>query len=271
MSEVGSEVGREVDVAGLYVGCDAAFLHRQVDPAAVDRAWVAGDGRTAVWCQRGTNPRGPARVATAVGEPTLVGRLLARAASSTAAPQRLSVEAGAVDVVPPAWRQGETWSWHWMTVSRAGFADLAGRSDTAVEDLGRDHDEEVEGLLEAGNPRSFARPDTPGVLGWHGVRDLPSGVLVATGCVVGQPDGSGLLRGVTTHPAHRGQGLGRLVSASLTRAALQLDEVAALGVYVDNAPALAIYRGLGYDVVHSFVSGPLAVDRSSSTAASPSR
>jgi ribosomal protein S18 acetylase RimI-like enzyme len=31
--------------------------------------------------------------------------------------------------------------------------------------------------------------------------------------------------------------------------------VATLGVYVDNDPALAVYRRLGYRTVHTFVSG----------------
>ncbi len=261
----------EVDAAGLYDGCEAAFLHRQVDPAMVERAWVAGDGRTAVWCQRGASPAGPARVATAVGDPEQLGPLLALAAGSTEPPERLSVEATAAHVVPPAWTQADTWSWHWMTVDRSGFVEAAAPEGAVVEDLGCDHDDEVEALLEAGNPRSFARPGTPGVLGWWGVRDPVSASLVATGCLVVQPDGSALLRGVTTHPDHRGRGLGRRVSAALTRAALELDDTAALGVYVDNAAALTIYRGLGYAVVHSFISGPLAVPRSSSTAASPSR
>ncbi len=271
MHEAEDEVGHEVDVDGLLAGCDAPFLHRQVDPTMVDRAWVADDGRTALWCQRGANPAGPARVATAVGDPEPLGLLLVLAAGSTEAPERLSIEAAAAHVVPTAWTQADTWSWHWMTVDRSGFVDAAAPEGAVVEDLGCDHDDEVEALLGAGNPRSFARPDTPGVLGWWGVRDPSSATLVATGCLVSQPDGSALLRGVTTHPDHRGRGLGRLVSAALTRAALELDDTAALGVYVDNAPALAIYRGLGYAVVHSFVSGPLAVDRSSSTAASPSR
>jgi len=46
--------------------------------------------------------------------------------------------------------------------------------------------------------------------------------------------------------------------------------VCSLGVYVDNEPALRTYRGLGYDIVHTFTSGP-DTGSSSTTAVAPSR
>jgi ribosomal protein S18 acetylase RimI-like enzyme len=58
-------------------------------------------------------------------------------------------------------------------------------------------------------------------------------------------------------PTHAGRGLGRSVSAALTLRALSSGPgVATLGVYVTNAPAIAIYRRLRYAVVNTFVSGP---------------
>ena len=72
-------------------------------------------------------------------------------------------------------------------------------------------------------------------------------------------DGTLHLRGVTVLPRARGRGLGRRVSAALTDHALTHGSgVATLGVYVDNAPALRIYRDLGYRVVHTFSSGVVA-------------
>lgn len=267
------------DVAALFAACDAPLLHRQVAPSSVTRAWVADDRRSAVWLARGTTTGAGTTVATAVGDPAALGPLLDRAAREVAPPARLTVERAAADVVPQAWARSSTWSWHWMSVERAtaragtapGQVEPSGPAAASVVLTPSEHGE-VEQLLAAGNPGSFARTDTPGVLAWHGVRHPASGSLVATGCLVDQPDGSALLRGVTTHPAHRGLGLGRQVSASLTRAALRRAPVAALGVYTDNAPALAVYAGLGYEVVHTFVSGQVdPVDASSSTAAEPSR
>ena len=168
------------------------------------------------------------------------------------------------------------------SVTREAFAAAAGTAGTAgaaagpgtvVEDLGQGAGEAVLALLEEGFPDSFARPGTPGVLTWHGVRDPADPArLLAAGALVGQPDGSALLRGVTTHPAARGRGLAALVSASLTAAALERAPLAALGVYAHNTPALRVYGRLGYERVHAFVSGPLEpTARSSTTAAEPSR
>lgn len=270
MREVEIGTGAGVGAEELYAACDAPFLHRQVDPAALLRAWVADDGRSAVWCSRSIAP-GIVTAAVALGETAAVRELLALAARSTPPPDRVSVEAHAAGGVPQAWRATSTWSWHWMTADTERIAAPEADVDR-VRALGHQHHEEISVLLEAGNPGSFARPGTPGVLGWHGVRDQRSGTLVATGCLVGQPDGSSLLRGVTTHPEHRGRGLGRLLSSALTRAALLRDPAVALGVYTDNDPALRIYRSLGYTVVHSFVSGsPSVVDAASTTAADPSR
>ena len=113
---------------------------------------------------------------------------------------------------------------------------------------------EVRALLDAGNPGSFARPGTtPHVARWLGLRE--GGDLRAVGALVRQPDGSGHLRAVTVHPDHAGRGLGRAVSVGLTRAGLAVAPVVSLGVYLDNAPALRIYRTLGYVTRHTFASG----------------
>ncbi len=48
------------------------------------------------------------------------------------------------------------------------------------------------------------------------------------------------------------------LSAALTLRALDGGSgVATLGVYADNLPAVAVYRRLGYDVLHTFASGPI--------------
>jgi ribosomal protein S18 acetylase RimI-like enzyme len=88
--------------------------------------------------------------------------------------------------------------------------------------------------------------------------------------VLRQPDGTGHVRAVAVAQSHRGRGLGRELSRALTRAAMGGSGVCSLGVYVDNEPALRTYRGLGYEVVHTFTSGPVTA-RSSTTAVAPSR
>ena len=111
-------------------------------------------------------------------------------------------------------------------------------------------------LLDAFAPDAHARPGSPRVESWLGMR--MDGVLLAVGALARQHDRTGHLRAVTVAPEVRGRGIGRELSAALTLAALHGGSgVATLGVYVDNLPAVAIYRRLGYDVVHTFASGPV--------------
>ncbi len=54
--------------------------------------------------------------------------------------------------------------------------------------------------------------------------------------------------GVCTHPDFRGQGLARRLSAAVTAAIQQRGDRAFLHVWATNATAIAIYRGLGFEV-----------------------
>ena len=275
------EVALEVGVGELFAGYGGAFLHHQVARESVRRAWLAPDGRAACWSGSGPSSSGPAAVVTVLGTAEAAAPLLTQAAAALEPPERLTVEAAALGAMPDAWRHLESWSWDWMTVTRDAFAAARATSTAAeaaetapvVEDLGPGAGEAVLALLEEGFPDSFARPGTPGVLTWHGVRDPADPArLLAAGALVAQPDGSALLRGVTTHPAVRGHGLAAQVSASLTRTALERAPLAALGVYAHNVPALRVYGRLGYERVHTFVSGPVRpTARSSTTADAPSR
>jgi ribosomal protein S18 acetylase RimI-like enzyme len=222
------------------------FVRHQVDPAAVEGAWVSG-GASVVLAHRPL-PRGRTLVAAGFGPEEELRALLARVASDAVRPERVMVDA-TVAVVPGPWPVTELRTWHWMLSTTTTPADPAPLEEVPDE-------EEVSALLDAAAPDSLARPGTPGVESWHGLRE--DGELVAVGALVRQPDGTGHLRAVTVAPAWRGRGLGRALSTGLTRLAQVGTGVASLGVYTDNAPALAIYTGLGYEIRHTFTTGPVA-------------
>ncbi len=57
---------------------------------------------------------------------------------------------------------------------------------------------------------------------------------------------------VVTHPAHRNKGYGTLVTARLCQSLLETVEHIGLNVKADNAPAMACYRRLGFEIVAPF-------------------
>lgn len=234
------------------------FVRHQIDPGLVTGAWRAG--RAAAVVGRRRLAETTVTVVTGFGPPTDLAGLLARVAGEIEVPHRV-MATGPVDALPAAWPVTEVRQWHWMLTTR-----MPPPAPTAVVEV-TDPDE-VAALLAAAAPDSRARPGTPGVETWLGIRE--AGRLVAVGAVVRQPDGTGHLRAVSVLPERRGRGLGRGLSRALTRRAMGDTGVASLGVYVDNEPALRIYHDLGYDVAHTFTSGPVN-GRSITTAVAPSR
>jgi len=239
---------REVGPDELLATSDHPFVRHQVDPATTRRAWVSG--RAVV--VHGTRGRpgvaatGP--VLTCLGPPDDLAPLMRSLAPHIERPARLNVEEASYAVVPDAWRYARHGHWHWMLTREP--CEPPAPPVEEVQDAG-----EIDDLLDVANPDSFARPGTPGVECWLGVRD--HGRLVGVGALTRQPDGTGHLRGISVLPTHAGRGLGRAVSAGLTLRALASGPgVATLGVYVTNAPAIAIYHRLRYAVVNTFLSGP---------------
>jgi GNAT superfamily N-acetyltransferase len=234
------------------------FVRHAVDPDRVLGAWRL-DEAAAVAARR-PMAREVLTTVTGFGPAPDQARLLVALTAELAPPDRLTV-AAPVQVVPEAWRLLEVRHWNWMLSTTSP----PGETPDVVE---VDDADEIDALLDEAAPDSHARPGTPGIETWLGLRD--EGSLVAVGAVVRQPDGSGHLRAVTVARHARGRGLGRTLSIALTRRALSGPGVVSLGVYADNEPALRIYRDLGYEVAHAFTSGPLT-GSSSTTAVAPSR
>ena len=196
---------------------------------------------------------------TGVGGRDLKG-LVADVAELVEVADRVRVTAPA-DTFPSAWQVDPVHQWHWMRTTRA-------QRPATVEVVPVPDDDEVNHLIDAVAPASHARPGTPGIEARLGVRD--EGRLVAVGAALRQPDGTGHVRAVAVAPDHRGRGLGRELSRALTRTAMADSGICSLGVYVDNEPALRTYRSLGYEVVHTFTSGPVTAS-SSTIVSAPSR
>lgn len=94
------------------------------------------------------------------------------------------------------------------------------------------------------------------------IRDS-DGALLACAALVEHVRGVAHLASIVTRTDQRGRGLGRAVTAWITRRLL--DEgapVVTLGMYADNAAARRVYHALGYVDVQHFASGFLPGRRS---------
>jgi len=231
-------------------GADDPFLRHHLDPAPGLRAWALGSAVAVEQPDRGAGGLSW----WVVGPAGDVGPLLRGVAAIRSRPGRVLVDLDAFPALPGDWAPTGTRAWHWMWTSRVPAPPA--RAVVAVEDA-----DEVADFLARAYPGSFARPGDADVECWLGVR-APEGDpcgLAAVGALVRRPDGTGYVRAVSVLPAYRGRGLARDVSAALTRRALEVGTgVATLGVFVDNEPALAVYRGLGYAVAHTFCASALA-------------
>lgn len=136
---------------------------------------------------------------------------------------------------------GGDWDWMWTTTPppvEPGEDSLVELSDTGDA-------EEIAAMTARHNPRAWAEPGTGRTELWLGLRD-EHGALVAVGGMERLDTGVPHLAGILTATHLRGRGLGRLVSAALTRRALDLAPACTLGMYSDNGPARALYLRLGY-------------------------
>lgn len=148
---------------------------------------------------------------------------------------------------------GGEWDWMWTTTApgptpgEEDLVELDDRADAAeLTDFSIRH-----------SPTGEGDPGTGLTRLWIGLRDR-SGALVAAGGVQHLASGAPHLAGIVVHGSHRGRGLGRAVTAALTRRALTTHEVCTLGVYSANRSALALYRALGYRTAYAWHSRTLA-------------
>ncbi|MEI2776639.1 MAG: GNAT family N-acetyltransferase [Tetrasphaera sp.] len=140
-----------------------------------------------------------------------------------------------------ALRAGGDWDWMWtdgMPAVVPGEERLVALDDT------RDA-AEITAFAARENPRFEGHPGTGQSASWLGVRD-EAGDLVACGAIQRLGSGVAHLAGILSAERVRGQGLGRAISAALTRGAVEREGVCTLGMYADNTVARTLYHSLGY-------------------------
>ena len=227
----------------LAASCDDPYVRWQVDPARTPRGWVV-DG--AVAFER--PDRQGRRTVTVVGTPAAAARAV-RCLVPVAEPVRVTVPRGTLQVLGDGARVGDGADWDWLrTDVRPRPAPDEGRVVGVTDETA------VRTLLAAASPRHSAAPGDDDVRRWVGVHGTDGGLLACaahTEAVPGVPH----LASIATHPTARGQGLGALVTATLT--GRLLDEgfpVVTLGMYADNDVARRMYLRMGYRLDHRWSS-----------------
>lgn len=129
---------------------------------------------------------------------------------------------------------------------------LAAEQTAGVEALtAADRDALVE-LYEVSYPGNWFDERMLATGQYYGIRDQARLLAVAGVHVYSPTYRVAALGNITTHPAHRGRGLGRRVTARLCQALLATVDVIGLNVHAANAPAIACYERLGFERVAEY-------------------
>ena len=223
------------------------FARRSLDRPLL-HGWMLG--RCVAWLA--VDPESGKRYLSALGTPAQVGALLGELLAELPPGQRLTVPRG-TPVHLPAWAslEGHDWDFRWL--DRPPHVQPGEDAVHDLDDLG-----ELHALLEAANPTASTMPGDPSARRWVGIRQ--GSTLVACAADTSTATGIGHLSSIAVHPAARGHGLGRVVTAALTRRLFDDGyDLVTLGMYAENDHGRAIYDALGFHDDHRFTSGPLQV------------
>lgn len=150
---------------------------------------------------------------------------------------------------------GGDWEWMWTTTA----PPLDPREDLLVELDDRADAAEIRAFSQTHNARVWTEIGVGRIHRWLGLRD-PAGHLLAVGGVEVEDSGVPHLSGIVTARDRRGKGLGSVISAALTRTAVDDHGVCTLGMFSDNDVARRVYQRLGYRTARRWASRRLAAD-----------
>ncbi|GAB2873715.1 GNAT family N-acetyltransferase [Lentzea nigeriaca] len=132
----------------------------------------------------------------------------------------------------------------WVEDKPFGWMDRSGTLDLPPEPTWLDTPDGVEPLLRTALPESWAWPGEPGVRRWAGIHH--DNTLVATAAEAWSSPDVGFMMGVAVHPSHTRKGLGQRICQFVASSLLTLYGTCALFVENYNAPAIGLYRKLGF-------------------------
>lgn len=143
--------------------------------------------------------------------------------------------------------------WDWLSTDSA--PDHVPREDEVLRLDPARHSQEIRDCLLTANPGTEADPCGPHEVAWWGVRGGGGslvGVIGASRRGAAEADQQTWhLHGLGVAPTARRQGLGRALTAAATRDGLGAGAAwVSLGVWADNAAALAMYGMLGFRTDH---------------------
>lgn len=186
------------------------------------------------------------------GSPAAVGALLGELLPQLPPRQRLTVPRGTPPHLP-AWVgiEGTDWDFRWLQVPppvQPGEAEVVDVEDETA----------VKALLAEASPTASAQPGDEAVKRWVGV--VRDGRLVACAADTSGSTGVGHLSSIAVSPDCRGSGLGKAVTAALTRRLFDEGcDLVTLGMYAHNDVGRRTYDALGFVDDHRYTSGPLLV------------
>lgn len=239
-----------------------AFLARDRIGAAYALADIDGEAEQAHWWIARLNGEPialvlvveslPFRPTFAMGDPSAIGRILSEAVRE--ARVVLSLPVRSRPFVEQAYRFERVEPMYRMAITRQTFTP---RPRLQAVRLGPDHLDDIIDLYGHVSRSYFTPARVSGEI-YYGIYAGRTLAAAAGTHVRSGRSSIAAVGNVLTRPAWRNCGLATAVTSAVTEAAVAEYRDVVLNVRQDNAPAVAVYRSLGYRVHSTFIEGPAA-------------